>query len=303
MYICEKCNKRFKSQRNLNLHLNKKLPCDRKYVCDDCGKAFCVQWKYKRHIKRKRSCIPIQLNVQSNIATQSNLSVGDNAMIDNSVTHNTITNSGNIINNGGTINLNFQIRNFRCEDKAPLTKELMDKIMAHPLNAPVKLFRLLNLNPNFPQNHNVVIPNKKLPYAQIKTKDGWESKHIDEVNWDIMNNVEFLMDKEYNERCDKMEPSNRERVERILNDLNMYVDYNEVKESAKKWENDIICALTDSKEMVLATKKLLDNIEKFKQKCERQAKWEQQIKVIEEHGEQDYEEYEKLYEGDSAVVV
>jgi hypothetical protein len=110
-----------------------------------------------------------------------------------------------------------------------------------------------------------------------------------------MNNVEYLMDKEYTARYEEMEPNDRKKVETILQELNMYVDYNEVRESAKRWENDIICAINDSKSMLLATKKLIDYAEKFKKKCEDQSKWEDRVLELESKGETPYNEYEKLF--------
>lgn len=276
MHICHKCGKEFKRKFNLTVHLQKKNSCDARHICKICHKEFPVAWKYKRHLNRKIKCKPREISV-----TQQQQ--GNNNMINN------ITNSNVVINNF------TEIRNFTCEDRSMLSEEYIRSLLKYPYNAPVRVFKYLNLNPKFPQNHNVLIPNKKLPYAQVRTKEGWKSKHINDVNWDIMNNVEYLMDKEYSARCEDMEPSDREKVERILQELNMYVDYNEVRESAKRWENDIICAINDSKSMLIATKKLIDHAEKFKKKCEDQAKWEDRVLELDETGETSYEEYEKLF--------
>lgn len=276
MHTCHKCGKEFKRKYNLTVHLQRKNACDEKNQCKICGKIFPAKWKYIRHMNRKNQCKPKSHSI-------SQKQEGNNNMINN------ITNSNVVINNF------TEIKNFTCEDKSMLTEEYIRSLLKYPYNAPVRVFKYMNLNPEFPQNHNVLIPNKKLPYAKVRTKEGWKSKHINEVNWDIMNNVEYLMDKEYSERCEEMDPSDREKVEKILQELNLYVDYNEVRESAKKWENDIICAINDSKSMLLATKKLIDHAEKFKKKCETQAKWEDRVMEIESSGETSYEEYEKLF--------
>lgn len=53
---CVKCHKIFK---NLEKHINRKIPCDRIFKCPKCGKKFNTKYNYNRHINRKTSCEPV----------------------------------------------------------------------------------------------------------------------------------------------------------------------------------------------------------------------------------------------------
>ena len=65
--ICLKCNKEFKSERNLRLHLVKKIPCDRKLQCMKCNKIFANKNSYNKHLQRKTPCEFILGNTQKPI--------------------------------------------------------------------------------------------------------------------------------------------------------------------------------------------------------------------------------------------
>jgi len=63
--ICEKCDREFKSNRNLYLHLNKKIPCDRIIKCNDCLKEFKTKQHLNNHINRKNKCQKLDLEEEN----------------------------------------------------------------------------------------------------------------------------------------------------------------------------------------------------------------------------------------------
>jgi len=103
MYKCAKCNKEFKSNRNLQSHQNKKIPCDRIIKCKNCFKEFKTIYILTRHLNRKNKCIKRDLE-QENIELKRKLEVAESKQ--------SITN--NITNN---INNNTQINIFTPEGK------------------------------------------------------------------------------------------------------------------------------------------------------------------------------------------
>ena len=56
MLICNKCKKQFKSKRNYERHLNKKIKCYKKLQCLKCFKPFKQKIDYERHLNRKNDC-------------------------------------------------------------------------------------------------------------------------------------------------------------------------------------------------------------------------------------------------------
>ena len=57
MFKCEKCNKEFKSNRNLELHKNKKIQCNRIIKCEICNKIFKTKQILTRHLNKMNKCI------------------------------------------------------------------------------------------------------------------------------------------------------------------------------------------------------------------------------------------------------
>lgn len=64
-FICEKCNKEFKSKYNLNVHLNKKIPCNKikeKIKCTICNIEFERKNHKEKHEKTEKHLKNITIN-------------------------------------------------------------------------------------------------------------------------------------------------------------------------------------------------------------------------------------------------
>lgn len=59
-YECSRCGRGFTTEKALNKHNQRKIPCDRKLQCAKCGKIFDKMSNYNRHMEeRKTPCEPI----------------------------------------------------------------------------------------------------------------------------------------------------------------------------------------------------------------------------------------------------
>ena len=72
-FPCSKCNKVFKRNIDLNRHINRKIPCDRKLECNRCFKNFNQKCDLLSHMNKKNKCHNrrSEAEIQDSIKTKS----------------------------------------------------------------------------------------------------------------------------------------------------------------------------------------------------------------------------------------
>jgi hypothetical protein len=219
-YLCEICNKKYKSYQSLWNHNKKFHPKpDKKieYICKYCKKTF--DNKYNKYYHQKK-CNNLQNNKDSNIPINEPLFFSEeknNATLrtpsvlnepyqteldklnskakllnelDNKIviTNNNINNvnSNNINSNNKTIIIN----NYNSDNIEYITEQFKDKLFKHllddeELNIPLpKLIESIKFNPYHKENNNVKIKSDR-------SKIGF---YYDENKWKAMNKNELLDD-------------------------------------------------------------------------------------------------------------
>jgi len=88
-------------------------------------------------------------------------------------------------------NQTIMINSFGKENLDYITSELLQKLLKGPYSAVPKLIKNIHFHPKHPENHNVKITNKKLPYASVWDKDKWLIKDKRDV-------IESMVDKSFN---------------------------------------------------------------------------------------------------------
>jgi len=138
-FICEFCFKRFKQKRYLKQHLER-------YYCKNLK---------ERKLDQKDIIIDALKNQVQQLLNKS----GQN-------TYNTTYNN--------TYNI-VVLNAYGKEDISYLDENSIKSIMNKgPFESIPALIKHLHFNPNFQQNHNIKIPNKKLPWASIYNGNQWE---------------------------------------------------------------------------------------------------------------------------------
>ena len=87
--------------------------------------------------------------------------------------------------------INIHINNHGKENLEYITDEYLSNLLKIPYRAVQKLIKNIHFHPQHPENHNVKITNKKLPYASVWEDDKWIVKDKKEV-------IEDMVDKSYN---------------------------------------------------------------------------------------------------------
>ena len=207
--ICIKCLKTFKKKRYLTQHINRgnckgnapKKELVNKIICEeevsnietekkdnkssDILKLIIEQhekekneWKKERDLMRKEISKLVE-------------KVGD--------TYNSFNQQNIYINNLGQENLDY------------LSSDYLGKLLNLPYSAIPKLIKNIHFNPKHPENHNVRITNKKLPYAQVYKNNEWVISDKKEVIENIVDNGFNIIDSYYNEKSDNLENHKKQK--------------------------------------------------------------------------------------------
>jgi hypothetical protein len=118
--------------------------------CEFCNKIFTRIDNKNKHIREKRC---------KYLGNNSNISIGNQ-------------NNINIQNNN---NVNIHINGYGKEDTHYISKEILDSIIERPLAGIPKLVEMIHLNPEYPENNNIKLINKNLPFLNYYNGEFWKT--------------------------------------------------------------------------------------------------------------------------------
>jgi len=167
-------------QPNVN---NSKLP----YICEYCNKGFKHRQSKSRH---QRGCNPGHTSTEVFNFFKNQLIQKDVEMEAMKQQMNTLIGKvGNTHIENQQININ--INNYGNENLDYLTPHYLQNLLKIPYVAIHKLVKDIYFNPEHPENHNIKISNKKLPYASIYKNKKWVYQDKKEI-------IDNIVDKGYN---------------------------------------------------------------------------------------------------------
>ena len=124
---------------------------------------------------------------------------------------------------------NFILNNYGEENTKYLSKEYMLNLIKMPYGSIPKLIKDIHFHPKHPENHNLKITNKKLPYVQLYKNSKWTIHDKKDVINNIIDDSFNLIDEHYNE-------ANKEEFQKrkIINYKNFQNDMNNHDKTIKK---------------------------------------------------------------------
>lgn len=188
---CPKCEHVFETKQKLNRHLKKKYPCDQgKCACDKCHKRFRDKGSLSDH--KKHRCPghpPVSVEEKDKqihglqTALEALGGMGETAVREadsrpinvnvniNPVFNTDITNIQNniTVNVAGQENIDY-IRAMSYDG----FKDALGGMNPHH-STMSKLFKLVRINEDHPENHNLLLPDRDGDMVHWKSKDGWKS--------------------------------------------------------------------------------------------------------------------------------
>lgn len=157
-YICEKCNRMYKTMKYLLKHKDKCIGLDN-LTCPKCMKSFSNRSNKCHHIKRNtckaRSIIHARTpNVQN-------------------ITNNTINHIQNIEKQ---YNNNIYINNFGCERIDHISKEEIYHMLTSGINTIPLYIEKKHFDKDFPENNNIAFTNENK--CKVMEDNTWKEKDL-----------------------------------------------------------------------------------------------------------------------------
>lgn len=191
---CQDCDKVFKCRADLAKHKNKKFKCtEGQYPCRTCGKRFRHQPARSKHEKtcqgRQKTVSGQQKEIDRLKKAMETIDARHQQMTSEAGPSSSINCDIANVHNGDNITViqnNITVNTFGKEDasfvQAIPSDELYDRVKhSENILALSEFFKLLRLNPDRPQNHNMLLMDKDADEIHYKSKNGWKTGGTESV--------------------------------------------------------------------------------------------------------------------------
>jgi len=164
IFSCDYCNKQFKHRQSKFTHQKKCEYKDKNIMLNFLKEQLEEMKKREDNFKEewKQERIKMKLEVENLLEKVST----------------------NNITNNNTINIkeqNIIVNNFGNENIDYLKESYFNFLLKAPYSSVPRLLKDLHFHPNHPENHNVKITNKKLPYASVWEGNKWNLRDKKQV--------------------------------------------------------------------------------------------------------------------------
>jgi len=242
-YHCNSCNTSFKSSKYLQQHLKCKRHIEQitkqsalsKYQCKVCGKKYSIRQSLHAH---KKLCVPGS-GIETPPESPSIQEIQHQKQIDEmkhafekerqemkkefeefmtekinhilekhaGTTNNTNNNNTNIETQNITININA----FGNENTDYIDDKAILACIGRIYKSIPSLLEKIHFDPKHPENHNIRITNKKLPYASVMgNNQKWKTVDRKDAIETMVTNSYNMLDEKYIENKDKISESKQQ---------------------------------------------------------------------------------------------
>ena len=203
LFTCEKCKQTFTRKASLKKHIlnrcimsdkQQELNKDKKYHCVHCTTGF---GRVDNKNKHEKSC---RLSVLINISNINNASADHSYNTTNNTTNNINNSTNNTTNNNITnIQNTINLVSYSKENMDWITPELWCNLFRIQERGVCGLIKLVNFNPNHPENHNILGIEFDSKFISIFRKHGWKGENCNAFCRRILQRMYGELEKKYSE--------------------------------------------------------------------------------------------------------
>ena len=155
-----------------------------------------------------------------------------------------------LINKVGDTNIqnqqiNIHINNYGKENIGYLNDTFIKKLMDTPYKALPRLLQNIHFNPEHPENHNIKITNKKLPFIGVWKDNQWVVKDKQEILIDIVDKGFNILDDKYQESDKNIDSHKKIILEKFQDQY-----YDNDKKLLKNLNKDVELLIINNSKMV-----------------------------------------------------
>ena len=197
-------------------HTNKKNPEKMNFLCHFCEKKFSRSDSLRRH--QKNYCNKSHTsNSETDILIENMKKELEKAKLEKAIMLNEMDKLMDKVGDTNIQNqqINIHINNFGTENMDYITGGFVQTLLEMPYKAVPKLLKNIHFNPAHPENHNVKITNKKLPFIGIWKDNKWEIRDKQSVLIDMLDKGFNILDDTYNENEGDIDSSKKLALEKF----------------------------------------------------------------------------------------
>jgi hypothetical protein len=249
------CGQPFYSKYNLDRHKKSKRCKKNKnknkktIPCEYCNKLFSRKDTLKDHLDKDR-CKGKKNNINNEVNGNDN-ELNYNNVVDSPNTNFTINKYGDNNHN----NINIFLLNY--PPNFLFIYENIKEILSSDEDLNLAIIKCTNINKNKPEHHNIFYQDKKSASGEIYKNNIWNTENINEITNLVLEANHIFLITIYNNIGPFLI---KETNEKLLNAIKGYTD----PKYRKYTKNKIKYLLYDNRNLIAATKNLIDESQKFK---------------------------------------
>ena len=203
-----------------NLHTKTHKLHTKQFSCEFCQKTFSRSDSLTRH--KKKYCLKYKKKFGSDILFENMKKELEKVKLEKEIMLNEMD---KLIEKVGDTNIqnqqiNIHINNFGTENIDYINEKFIKTLLEMPYKALPKLIKNIHFNPNHPENHNIMITNKKLPFIRIWKDNKWEVHDKHQVLNNMVDNGFNILDDKYQESEYDLELNKKNILEEFKDKFN-----------------------------------------------------------------------------------
>ena len=221
LFQCKQCNKWYCGKSGISHHKN---TCNGSVSIEHSSHPIQIdatslqqqmnEMKLAFEKERQEMKLAIEESMKERLSFEESMKEQINRILETHAGSGTTTNNNSNSHNIGTQNVNININAFGHETTDYLDDRAIMACIGRVYKSIPSLLEKLHFDPKHPENHNIKITNKKLPYASVMgNNQKWKTVDRKDAIEKMVLNGYNILDEKYTENKDKIPASKQQNFE------------------------------------------------------------------------------------------